>query len=81
MVRDVVATLGAGDLSQRLPHVFVQSPRAWNLELPLDEGPPAITVAQVVPISEAEYQRWRALGAGRFEREIVRTDVANLKRS
>jgi hypothetical protein len=81
MVRDVVATLGAGDLSQRLPHVFVQSPRAWNLDLPLDEGPPAITVAQVVPISEAEYQRWRALGALRFEREMVRTDVANLKRS
>jgi tetratricopeptide (TPR) repeat protein len=81
MVRDVVATLGAGDLSQRLPHVYVQSPRAWNMDLPLDEGPPAITVAQVVPISESEYQRWRALGAGRFEREMATIDVADLKRS
>jgi len=81
MVRDVVATLSAGDLSSRLPHVYVQSPRAWNLELPLDEGPPAITVAQVVPISEAEYQRWRALGAARFEREMQTIDLADLKRS
>lgn len=81
MVRDVVATLNAGDLSSRLPHVFVQSPRAWNLDLPLDEGPPAITVAQVVPISEEEYQRWRALGPIRFDREMQRIDVANLKRS
>lgn len=81
MVRDVVATLGAGDLSQRLPHVYVQSPRAWNMDLPLDEGPPAITVAQVVPISENEYQRWRALGAARFEREMATIDVADLKRS
>jgi hypothetical protein len=81
MVRDVVATLGAGDLSQRLPHVYVQSPRAWNLDLPLDVGPPAITVAQVFPITEAEYQRWRALGAARFEMEMARIDVADLKRS
>jgi len=81
MVRDVVATLGAGDLSQRLPHVYVQSPRAWNLDLPLDEGPPAITLAQVVPISEAEYQRWRAQGADRFDRELQGIDLADLKRS
>jgi hypothetical protein len=81
MVRDVVATLAAGDLSQRLPHVYVQSPRAWNLDLPLDEGPPAITVAQVFPITEAEYQRWRAVGPGQFEVEMARIDVADLKRS
>lgn len=81
MVRDVVATLGAGDLSQRLPHVYVQSPRAWNLDLPLDVGPPAITVAQVFPITETEYQRWRTVGAARFEQEMAAIDVADLKRS
>ena len=83
MVRDVVGGLAAGDLSQRLPHVYVQSPRAWGLELPLDEGPPAITLAQVFPISEAEYQMWRGLGAERFERALAdrRVDVADLRRS
>jgi tetratricopeptide (TPR) repeat protein len=83
MVRDVVGALGAGDLSERLPHVYVQSPRAWGLDLPLDEGPPAITLAQVFPISDAEYQTWRRLGADRFERALVdrRIDVADLRRS
>ena len=66
MVRDVVGALDAGELSQRLPHVYVQSPRAWGLDLPLDVGPPAITLAQVFPISEAEYQTWRRLGVDRF---------------
>jgi hypothetical protein len=80
VVRDVVATLEAGDLSERLPHVLVQSPRAWNLALPLDEGPPVITVAQVVPISDAEYHRWRAMGAVRLDREMQTVDVADLKR-
>lgn len=83
MVRDVVATLGAGDLSQRLPHVYVCSPRAWNLELPLDEGPPAITIAQVFPISESEYQTWKGLGPARFEAMLSdrRVDILDLRRS
>ena len=83
MVRDEVGALGAGELSQRLPHVYVQSPRAWRLELPLDVGPPAITLAQVFPISEAEYQTWRRLGAERFERTLIdrQIDVADLRRS
>ena len=83
MVRDVVGGLGAGDLSERLPHVYVQSPRAWGLELPLDEGPPAITLAQVFPISEAEYQMWRGLGSERFERGLAdrKVEVADLRRS
>jgi len=83
MVRDVVATLGAGDLSQRLPHVYVRSPRAWNLDLPLDEGPPAITVAQVFPISEQEYQTWKGLGAARFETMLSdrRIDILDLRRN
>jgi tetratricopeptide (TPR) repeat protein len=83
MVRDVVAALGTGELSERLPHVYVQSPRAWlGLELPLDEGPPAVTLAQVFPISEAEYQTWKAQGAERFERSLVerKVDIADLRR-
>lgn len=83
MVRDVVAALQVGELSQRLPHVYVHSPKAWQLHLPLDIGPPAITLAQVFPISEDEYQTWRTLGAERFERTLVdrRVDVADLRRS
>lgn len=83
MVRDVVASLDAGELSQRLPHVYVQSPKAWNVHLPLDIGPPAITLAQVFPISEAEYQTWRNLGAERFERTLIdrRVDIADLRRT
>ena len=60
----------------------MQVPKAWGLDLPLDEGPPAITLAQVFPISEAEYQRWRELGAVRFEQQLVERaiDVTNLQR-
>jgi len=60
MVRDVVGALGAGDLSQRLPHAYVTVPRLWQLALPLDAKPPPITVAQVVAVSEPEYARWRS---------------------
>ncbi len=83
MVRGVVAALAAGELSERLPHIYVRSPRAWRLELPLDEGPPAITLAQAFPISEAEYQTWRRLGPERFERELFdrNIEVADLGRS
>jgi len=82
MVRDVVGALGFGELSQRLPHVYVQSPRAWSLDLPLDVGPPAITLAQVFPISEVEYQTWRRLGPDRFEQQFTarKIDVAELRR-
>lgn len=83
MVRDVVASLDAADLSQRLPHVYVHLPKAWNLHLPLDIGPPPITLAQVFPISEHEYQMWRSLGAERFERSLLdrRVDIADLRRT
>ena len=83
MVRDVVGALDAGDLSTRLPHIYVQVPRAWALELPLDEGPPAITLAQVFPISEQEYQAWRGLGAQRFEQQLIdrAIDVTDLSRA
>jgi hypothetical protein len=83
MVRDVVASLDAGDLSQRLPHVYVCTPKAWNVHLPLEVGPPAITLAQVFPISEAEYQSWRNQGPDRFERMLIerRVEIADLRRS
>lgn len=83
MVRDVVAAIAAGDLSVRLPHVYVQSPKLWGIELPLDVGPPAITLAQVFPLSEAEYQRWRIVGSQQFERELAtfEVDVTDLRRA
>ena len=49
-------------------------PRLWRLTLPIDEGPPPITLAQVVPVSEAEYQAWRSDVAG-FEAELAHRDV------
>ena len=81
MVRDVIGALGAGDLSERLPHVYIAVPRAWSLDLPLAEGPPPITLAPVVPVSEAEYQEWRG-DVGGFEQALARrrVDVADLKR-
>ncbi|MBL0215561.1 MAG: suppressor of fused domain protein [Myxococcales bacterium] len=57
VVRDVIAS---DDLSHRLPHVYITVPRAWKLALPLDLGPPPVTLAQAVPISELEYEVWRA---------------------
>jgi len=83
MVRDVVGALGAGELSQRLPHIYVQAPRAWGLHLPLDLGPPVVTLAQAFPISEAEYQTWRNLGPDRFEKSLIdrKLDIADLRRT
>jgi tetratricopeptide (TPR) repeat protein len=79
MVRDVLAAITASDLSQRLPHVYIAVPRAWGLDLPLADGPPAITLAQVVPVSEAEHARWRADVAA-FDAYLATIDVADLKR-
>lgn len=64
MVRDVIGALAAGDLSERLPHVYIIVPRLWRLTLPFVLGPPPITLAQVVAVSEAEYQVWRGDVAG-----------------
>jgi len=81
MVRDVVGALGAGDLSQRLPHVYVTVPRLWKLALPLVAGPPPITLAHVVAVSEAEYTAWRGDVAG-FEVSLARRqiDLTDLRR-
>jgi hypothetical protein len=81
MVRDVVGGLNAGDLSRRLPHVYLAKPRGWNVHLPLDVGPPVITLVQVIPVSENEYQTWRRGVAG-FEASLSarKVEVADLRR-
>jgi hypothetical protein len=81
VVRDVVGALGAGELSKRLPHVYIAVPRLWNLELPLDMGPPPVTLAQVIPISELEYGVWRTK-VTELEPSLAarKVDVADLKR-
>jgi hypothetical protein len=82
MVRDVVGALGFSELSHRLPHVFISIPRAWQLRLPIDEAPPPITLAQVIPVSEAEYGIWRNDPTGFDKSFVVRgIDTADLKRS
>ncbi len=82
VVRDVVGALQAGELSERLPHVYIAVPRLWQLELPIDLGPPPVTLAQVVPISEREYGVWRA-NVPELEASFVRrkVDLADLRRA
>lgn len=81
MVRDVIGALAAGDLSQRLPHIYIGVPRAWRLDLPIESKSPPITLAQVIPVSEAEYVLWRG-NVGTFDQTFVqrRVDVADLRR-
>ena len=82
VVRDVIAGLDAGDLSHRLPHVYIGVPRGWTFPLPLDLGPPVVTLAQVMPISELEYEIWKNkitdLEPALAARKV---DVADLKRA
>jgi hypothetical protein len=82
MIRDVIGALGAGDLSQRLPHVFITDARDWGIRLPLDDTPPPITMVRVVPVSESEYQTWKK-GVPAFEASLVqrRVDLCDLRRS
>jgi len=68
IVRDVVAVLDAGPLSQRLPHVYFLDPAPWSLRQPLHPGPPRIEVVAAVPVSEREYQYWRRFGPEELER-------------
>lgn len=79
MVRDVVGALDAGDLSRRLPHVYIAYPRGWNTELPLSAGPPPTTLVQVVPVSEREYNDWRN-DVRAFDQRLARIDVSDLRR-
>lgn len=82
MLRDVIGVLGLGDWSLALPHGFIAVPRAWKLSLPLDLGPPPISVAQLIPVSEAEYQIWRERGPRELERALadLGTNIADLTR-
>lgn len=82
VVRDVVGALHSGDLSQRLPHVYITVPRLWQLSLPIDLGPPPVTLAQVVPISEAEYGVWRT-SVTELEPTLAKrkVDLADLRRA
>ncbi len=82
MVRDVVGGLGAGDISLRLPHVFLRDPKGWPLSLPLDANQPHITLVQVVPVSEGEYQTWRR-NVPTFEASLLqrKIDVSDLRRA
>ena len=81
VVRDVIGSLGADDLSVRLPHVYIAVPRLWSFSLPLDIGPPPVTLAQVVPISELEYEVWRG-NMAQLEPSLAkrRVDLADLRR-
>lgn len=83
IVRDVVAVLAAGEVSQRLPHLYFAVPRPWNLTLPLDAGPPPITLVMAVPVSEREYQHWRKHGTEALEQALTESglDVADLRRA
>ena len=83
IVRDLVGVLGAGDLSARLPHVYFAVPRPWKLRLPLDEGPPAITLVMAVPVSAAEYHYWHQHGTQAFEAALTQSgaDLADLRRA
>ncbi len=74
LVRDVIGALSAGELSGRLPHVFIGVPRAWKLRLPLVENPMPITLAQVIPVSEPEYMMWRGNPTG-FELSFVERGI------
>jgi hypothetical protein len=82
MVRDLVGVIGAGDLSMRLPHAYFSVPRRWHLRLPLDEGPPAITLTMVVPVSEREYQYWKTHGDDALEARFEQSQMepADLRR-
>lgn len=79
VVRDLVGVSRAGELSLRLPHLFFAVPRRWGLRLPLDEGPPAITVTAAIPISEREYRFWKD-GGDDLGRRLATVDTADFSR-
>ena len=81
IIRDVIGALGAGDLSRRLPHVYIAEARDWGIRLPLDDTPPPISLVRVVPVSEAEYQLWRQ-GVPSMEASLAQrgVDLCDLRR-
>lgn len=79
VVRDLIGVLRLGELSTRFPHVYFTVPRRWGLRLPLDEGPPAITVTSAIPISDREYRHWKD-GGDDLARRLATVDTADLAR-
>lgn len=78
-----VRALELGALSTRLPHVYFTVPKLWTVRLPLDVGPPTITLTQVVPIADDELALLEREGVAAFEQRLVaaRVDVADLGRA
>ena len=78
-----VRALELGTVSQRLPHIYFTMPKLWTLALPLDAGPPTITLTQVVPIGDGELAMLERLGVTAFEQRLIaaRVDVADLERA
>jgi hypothetical protein len=83
IVRDIVAVLGSDDISQRLPHVYFMDPSPWSLRLPLDAGPPPLSVVAAVPVGAGEYAIWKQHGGGELERRFAkaRVDLFDLARA
>ena len=79
IVRDLVGVSRAGELSTRFPHLYFTVPRRWGLRLPLDEGPPAITVTAAIPISEREYRWWKD-GGDDLGRRLALVDTTSFER-
>lgn len=80
VVRDLIGVLNLGDLSARFPHLFFTVPRRWGLRLPLDEGPPAITITSAVPISEREYRYWKD-GGDDLAARLAQLELGDLARA
>jgi hypothetical protein len=83
VVRDIVAVLRAGELSERLPHVYFMDPSPWHVILPLEVGPPRLELVAAVPVSDREYRYWRNFGPRELERvfEQARADLFDLSRA
>ncbi len=77
-----VEALGLAGISPRLPHAYFTVPKLWAVRLPLDLGPPVITLTQIVPIGDGELALLQRVGVAEFEQRLVaaRLDVADLER-
>jgi hypothetical protein len=83
MIKDLVSVLGIADISQQFPHAYFAQPTAWQFKLPLDRGPPPMTLLQLVPVTDAEFQFWRDKGLAAFEWMMSEkaADLGDLRRA
>lgn len=79
VVRDLVGVSRLGETSTRFPHLYFAVPRRWLVPLPLDAGPPVITLTSAVPISEREYRYWKD-GGDDLGQRLAAIDTAELDR-